>query len=190
MSRSIIFLILLLLLWQCKKDRQDIMTYDHPLPTNEDYSRAGVGDLKLSHKVYVYFSKLIFTKFPTDFWLFDSTANTWIPKADFPGVDRIAIHLVAYDQLIYSGLSKVETTPRLADWYSYDTLQNNWTIKALCPFHLPNSMEGHKQPGSKIEFSCGYALSGDPLCPVVYDVKGNSWSRDHINCDSISISCF
>lgn len=191
MSRNIIVLILLLLLWHCKKDRQDFMTYDHPLPTNEDYARGGVPDLKLNHKVYVYFSKQIFTRFPTDFWLYDSTANAWIPKADYPGTDRISIYLVPYDQYIYGGLSKVETKPRLSDWYVFDTLLNNWTLRATCPYQIPSSMEGKKQnSGSKIIFSCAYALSGIPLCPVVYDVKNNSWSRDHINCDSVSVSCF
>ena len=174
----------------CKKEDPSPETFDHVIPTINDFDRAGVNELKLPGQAYIYFSKLIFINFQTDFWFFDSTTNHFSPKADFPGKDRISLQLVPFNQSIYGGLSKVQTNPRLDDWFIYDTLGNHWTVKLSCPFPIPNAMEGNKSGSGKILFSCPYAINGSSLCPVEYDVTNNSWSRNTKNCDSLAISCF
>ena len=140
---------------------------------------------------YVYFSKQVFTKLPTDFWLYRTATDTWIPKADFPGKDRITMHLHLTNQSVYAGLSKVYIPSAYNDWYQYDTTANTWTQKASLQYRLPTLMEITKASNaSKIIFGCAYALTGTSLCPIVYNVANNSWSRDSMNCDSVSTSCF
>lgn len=192
MTLSLRYLIVLTILLSCEKQQSNgTVTYTHTFPTQADKNKEGVTELSLGSRSYFYFSNQVFTKLPTDFWFYHAVTDTWIPKADFPGKDRITIHLHLANQSVYAGLSKVNTPSALKDWFQYDTTANTWAQKASLPYRLPSSMEITKASNaSKIVFGCAYDLTGTSLCPLVYNVTNNSWSRDNMNCDSVATSCF
>lgn len=190
MPSSFRYLFILTLLMSCEKQPSGTI-YTNTFPARADINKEGVIELNLSTQSYVYFSKQVFTKLPTDFWLYRTATDTWIPKADFPGKDRLTMHLHLTNQSVYAGLSKVYIPSAYNDWYQYDTTANTWTQKASLQYRLPTLMEITKASNaSKIIFGCAYALTGTSLCPIVYNVANNSWSRDSMNCDSVSTSCF
>ena len=174
----------------CVKKDPELETFDHASPTIYDIEKAGVSNLNLNGKAYIYFSKLIYINFSTDFWLYNSTNNLFTPKTDFPGNDRVSMHLVPFNQSIFGGLSKIQTVPKHNDWFMYDTLGNQWNAKLPCPYPLPNAIEGTKSGTGNILFSCPYAIFGNAICPVIYNVNSNTWSRNTSNCDSLAVSCF
>ena len=139
--RSLVFLLLILFCGSCAKNEPGIEIYDHTLPLQEDITRVGSVELKSKSKSYHYFSHTVYPNFPTDFWLYDSTITQWIPKADFPGADRLAPMMVFYSNLLYMGLSTAQPLPDLNDWYSFDLSADLWSKKSSCQFKIPGAME-------------------------------------------------
>ncbi|MBK8280485.1 MAG: hypothetical protein IPK94_10310 [Saprospiraceae bacterium] len=130
----------------------------------------------------------MYPNFPTDFWLYDSTITQWIPKADFPGADRLAPMMVFYSNLLYMGLSTAQPLPDLNDWYSFDLSADLWSKKSSCQFKIPGAMEPSIS-GEKIIIGCAYVLDAT-LCPLVYTTSSDSWTRDRLNCDSTRNTCY
>lgn len=186
--RSLVFLLLILFCGSCAKNEPGIEIYDHTLPLQEDITRVGSVELKSKSKSYHYFSHTVFPNFPTDFWLYDSTITQWIPKADFPGADRLAPMMVFYSNLLYMGLSTAQPLPDLNDWYSFDLSADLWSKKSSCQFKIPGAMEPSIS-GEKIIIGCAYVL-GATLCPLVYTTSSDSWTRDRLNCDSTRTTCY
>lgn len=190
MKQEIYFLsILLISLSACNKNDTGQETFDHASPLKEDRLRSGAIVLKSAKKDFIYFNHSVFTGFPTDFWLYDSISSQWLPRADFPGKDRLQPIMLLYNDQIFSGLSKVQPLPELNDWFSYDIQNDKWTPKANFPYSLPSAMTASRS-GANILIGCEYPLSDIPLCHFVYQVAGDSWRKSSPPCDSISRSCY
>lgn len=191
MKQELYFLpmILSIVLPACHKNEAGPETFDHTSPQEADRMRSGAVVLKSAKKDFVYFSHSVFAGFPTDFWLYDSISSKWIPRADFPGKDRLLPITLFYNDQIFSGLSKAQPQPALNDWFSYDIQNDRWSAKANCPYAIPAAMTGIKS-GSNIVIGCEYPLSDIPLCHFIYQVLGDSWKKSAPPCDSISRSCY
>ena len=185
----LLLLILSIALHACNKNQAGPETFDHTSPQEEDRLRSGAVVLKSTKKDFVYFSHTLFTGFPTDFWLFDSISSKWIPRADFPGKDRLLPIMLIYNDLIFSGLSKAQPQQDLNDWFSYDIQNNQWTSRANCPYSIPSAMTGTKS-GSNIIIGCEYPLADIPLCHFVYQVPADTWKKSSPPCDSLRTSCY
>ena len=190
MKQEINFLLILsIALLACNKSESGPETFDHTSPQNEDRMRSGAVVLKSAKKDFVYFSHSVFTGFPTDFWLYDSISSQWIPRADFPGKDRLLPIMLFYNDQIFSGLSKAQPQPDLNDWYSYDIGGDKWTSRAVNPYKIPSAMSGIRS-GSNINIACDYSLADIPLCYFIYSVTGDNWRRHSVGCDSVRMACF
>ena len=189
MSRFFIYICLPLLLASCSKNELNIEQFHHPAPEVTDRIRNGAVIIKAPKRDWAYFSHSVFPNFPTDFWLFDSTSSQWIPRADFPGKDRLLPIMLIYNDLIFSGLSKAQPQPDLNDWFSYDIQNDHWSTRATCPYAIPAAMTGIKS-GSNIIIGCEYPLADIPLCHFVYQVTADFWKKSSPPCDSLRTSCY
>ncbi len=191
LKQEIYFLLLILsiALLACNKNEAGPDAFEHTSPQTEDRMRSGAVVLKSVKKDFVYFSHSVFTGFPTDFWLYDSISSQWIPRADFPGKDRLLPIMLFYNDQIFSGLSKAQPQPALNDWFSYDIQNDHWSTRATCPYAIPAAMTGIKS-GSNIIIGCEYPLADIPLCHFVYQVTADFWKKSSPPCDSLRTSCY
>lgn len=91
-----------------------------------------------------------------DLWRFDPVANTWVQKADFPGLARYAVVYFTIGSKGYAGLGKNSTTS-FTDFFMYNPATDTWTQKANCPV---NGIEGGFETGGNGFAGCGINLSG------------------------------
>lgn len=83
----------------------------------------------------------------TDFWLYDTTANTWIQKADFPGTKRseaVGLSIGGYG-LMGTGTSNWGSGA-LKDFWKYDPTTDTWTALA-------------NYPGGAVEEATGFVIN-------------------------------
>lgn len=68
--------------------------------------------------------------FKKDFWEYDPVGNSWLQKADFPGMPRYTASGFSLGSKGFVGTGWDQTTPYFKDFWEYDQPSNIWTQKA------------------------------------------------------------
>ena len=68
-----------------------------------------------------------------DFWQFNTTNNSWIRKADFPGLARVCPATFVIGSKAYVVTGQDTATKCIQECWQYDAITNIWTQKANFP---------------------------------------------------------
>jgi N-acetylneuraminic acid mutarotase len=100
-----------------------------------------------------------------ELWEYNPAANSWIRKADFPGMLRYGAIGFGLGNKGYAGLGRVPNGAGLTDWWEYDPVLDRWTRKADNPI------------GGNIPFfnAAGFVLSGKIYLGTGQHDNRNSW---------------
>ena len=94
-------------------------------PSGHSYREMGIS-LSADGKGYQGIGRAGYNTVVPDWWEYDTTANQWNQKTQFPGEPRYDASGFSIDGLIYVGLGKGATGP-LGDWWKYNPLDNDWS---------------------------------------------------------------
>jgi N-acetylneuraminic acid mutarotase len=156
----------------------DVWTQKANLPITETYRWYPTG-FSINGKGYFglgFKPGLVPTK---DFWEYDTLTDTWMQKANFPGLPRAGCGHLIINGKAYIGCGGGGTTAtQYNDFYEYDPLNNTWSQKATFP------QTTVAFPGSFVINGKGYFASGVnvPFGSVYtwvyqYDPMLNTWTQ-------------
>ncbi len=137
-------------------------TFSWPAPDNNNLAM-----FSLNGKVYV--------KDSLHFYLFDSTSNSWVLKANFSSSSRISAGFAIGTKGYILNDSAL---------FEYDDISDTWTYKTLAPSGA-NAIYGRQTTipviGSKAYFQCYEQVAGFAGAPTqgpeVYDQSTNTWTN-------------
>jgi N-acetylneuraminic acid mutarotase len=118
-------------------------------------------------------------EYTNSFFEYDPVANTYSPKADFPGAGRFGAVGIAINNRIYVGLgADPKSVPGdYSDLWQYDPVTNIWTRKA----DAPPSVRGHNSFVFSLNDSTVYICSGAPgqhqPALWLYNANTDSWTQ-------------
>jgi N-acetylneuraminic acid mutarotase len=132
-----------------------------------------------------------------DLWAYDTTANTWTKRANFPGQARALPSAFGTKDAGYVGLGFMSGT-WFSDLYRYDPVANSWLTMDAPPFG-GRCASGVAVTDNLATFVCGnYAMNVYSDC-YTYNISTGSWSgffsfggssRSSVLCGSVGNKVF
>jgi N-acetylneuraminic acid mutarotase len=111
----------------------DIWVQKSNMPAATDPGRSGAVGFSIGNKGYMGLgidpNMFPYPAYFHDFWQYDPLTDTWIQKAYFPGVARIAVVGFSINGKGYIGTGQDKDNNWYSDFYQYDTLTNFWVKK-------------------------------------------------------------
>jgi len=116
------------------------------------------------------------TTFLSDLWQFESSSQTWIPKAAIPGLGRADMASFVIDSLAFIVGGRSTSNAAMSEVWAYDMVNNNWIQKNDFPNGGLSRAEGASIGG------LGYVLFGRDTSALIrrelyeYDPVNDSWT--------------
>ena len=158
-------------------------------PSTDSWSQQALLGIKMKQAVGVTVNNKAYlgigstdqnaNEYTNSFFEYDPVANTYTPKADFPGAGRFGAIGIAINNKIYVGLgSDPKTVPGdYNDLWQYDPVTNLWTRKA----DAPSGVGGYNSFAFSLDDSTAYICTGAPEehqpALWLYNANKDNWTQ-------------
>lgn len=139
--------------------------------TNRGWASAFVVD----NKAYVGLGITDGNVFQTDLHMYDPVANTWTPKASFPGAARGGVGVFVVNNKAYF-CGGTSTGPTFSDVYCYDVAANSWALVSTLPTGTRGFATAFAIGNYGYVYGGYYGFGNETAQMHRYDPVANTWA--------------